>query len=79
MITIWQPRWRDRRVLIARYRIPTGCDFNIKITQGAAKGIYRISNELVCKSPIESIKTKNGKTIQVRSIPLDELERIENE
>lgn len=79
MIKIWQPRWRDRRVLIARYKIPAGCDFNIEITQSTAKGVYRVSNELVCKSPIESMKTKSGKAIQVRAIPLDELERVENE
>ena len=79
MIKIWQPRWRDRRVLIARYKIPAGCDFKIEITQSVAKGIYKVSNELVCKSPIESMKTKSGKAIQVRAIPLDELERVEDE
>ena len=79
MIKILQPRWRDRRVLIARYKIPAGCDFNIEITQSAAKGIYRVSNDLICKSPIESMKTKNGKAIQVRVVPLDELERVKDE
>lgn len=76
MIKIWQPRWKDRRVLIARYRIPAGQDFEIEITQSAAKGIYRVPNSLICKSPIEVMKTKTGKEIQMRAVPLDELERI---
>lgn len=77
MIKIWQPRWRDRVVLIARYRIPAGQDFNIEITQGTAKGVYRIKNDLICKSPIESMKTRTGKTIQMRVVPLDEIEKVE--
>lgn len=76
MIVIWQPRWRDRKVLIARYRIPSGQDFEIEIKQSAAKGKYRVTNELVCKSAIESMRTKTGKMIQMRAVALDELERI---
>lgn len=78
MIEVWQPRWKDRRVLIARYKIPAGQDFKIKITQSAAKGIYKVTNDLVCKSPIEQMKTRAGKFIQMRAVPLDQLERIEN-
>lgn len=78
MIKIWEPRWRDRTVLIARYKIPCGADFQIEIVKSAAKGLYRVTNELVCKSPIETMKTKSGKTIQMRAVPLDELERLEN-
>lgn len=77
MIKIWQPRWRDRVVLIARYRIPAGRDFEIEITQSTAKGVYKVTNELICKSPIEEMKTKQGKVIQMRAVPLDGLERVE--
>ena len=76
MIKIWQPRWRDRVVLIARYRIPAGQDFEIEITQSTAKGVYKVSNELICTSKIEEMKTKQGKVIQMRAVPLDELERV---
>ena len=76
MIKIWQPRWRDRRVLIARYKIPAGQDFEIEITTGSAKGIYKVSNKLICESPIEPMETKQGKTIQMRAVALDELERV---
>lgn len=79
MIKVWQPRWRDRRVLIARYRIPSGQDFKIEITQSVAKGVYLVRNEVVCKSPIETMKTRQGKTIQMRAVPLDELEKVKEE
>lgn len=78
MIKIWEPRWRDRRVLIARYRIPAGQDVQIEIVKSAAKGMYRVPNDLICRSPIETMKTKSGASIQVRAVPLDELERIED-
>ena len=77
MIEVWQPRWRDRKVLIARYRIPSGSDFTVKISQSAARGLYKVSNELVCNSPIEMMKTKTGKMIQMRAVPLYEMERKE--
>lgn len=79
MIEVWQPRWRDRKVLIARYRIPAGQDFKIKITQSVAKGVYLVKNETVRKAPIEMMKTRQGKEIQMRAVPLDELEKVEEE
>lgn len=77
-IKIWEPRWKDRRVLLARYRIPAGQDVQVRIEKSAAKGLYRVPNTLICKSPIEDMKTRTGKTIQMRAIPLDEMERIED-
>lgn len=77
MIKIWQPRWRDRVVLIARYKIPSGRDFNIEITQSAYKGIYKVTNEVICRSAIEEMRTKAGKVIQMRAVSLDDLERVE--
>ena len=79
MIKIKEPRYRDRKVLIARYKIPCGTDFRIEIEKGAYKGIYKVSNELVCKSPIESMKTRAGAQMQMRAVSLDELERVEDE
>lgn len=75
-IQIWEPRWRDRRVLLARYRLPAGQDVQVEIKKSAAKGLYRVPNTLICKSPIEDMKTKSGKTIKMRAIPLDEMERV---
>ena len=77
MIKIKEPRYRDRKVLIARYRIPCGQEFQIEIQKGAYQGIYKISNDLICKSPIEMMKTRTGAEIQMRAVNLDELERVE--
>ena len=79
MIRILEPRWKDRKVLIARYKIPCGKDFDIEIVKSAAKGKYRVTNDLVCSSPIEGMRTRSGKTIMMRAVPLDELERIEDD
>ena len=77
MINIKSPRYRDRTVLLARYRLPCGQDVKVKITEGAYKGIYNVTNDVICKSPIEGMKTKQGKIIAMRAVPLDAMERVE--
>lgn len=77
MINIKSPRYRDRTVLLARYRLPCGQDVKVKITEGAYKGIYNVTNDVICKSPIEGMKTKQGKTIAMRAVSLDAMERVE--
>lgn len=79
MIKIREPRYRDQVVLVARYHIPCGNDITLEIEKGARAGIYKVKHEDIIKSPIESMKTRNGKAIQMRAIPLDYLERIESE
>ena len=79
MLKIWAPRYHDRKVLVARYKIPCGRGIDLEITNGACKGFYYASPELIAKSPIESMRTKNGGSIQVRAIALDELERTDND
>lgn len=79
MITIKQPRYRDRTVLIARYKIPCGKDVTVEILSGAYKGIYKITNKAICASPVESMTTRYGRSISMRAVPLDMMERIEDE
>ena len=77
MIIIKSPRYRDRTVLLARYRLPCGQDVTVKITEGAYKGVYKVSNDVICNSPIEGMETKQGKMVAMRAIPLDAMERVE--
>lgn len=77
MIIIKSPRYRDRSVLLARYKLPCGKDVEVKITEGAYKGLYKVRNAVICRAPIEDMKTKQGKLLSMRAVPLDKLERIE--
>ena len=77
MITIKSPRYHDRTLLIARYKIPCGHGVTVKILNGSYKGIYNVSSEVLCSSPIESMKTRYGRQISMRAVPLDKLERVE--
>ena len=79
MIKIKQPRYRDRKVLIARYRIPCGKGIQLEILEGSYKGIYNVSSETICSSPVESMTTKTGQQISMRAVDLDNLERIADE
>lgn len=76
MIKIKEPRYRDGVVLVARYKIPCGGDITLEIEKGARAGIYKVKHEDIIKSPLEQLKTRAGKSIQVRAISLEKLERI---
>lgn len=78
-INIKEPRYRDMTVLVARFRLPPAQDVEIEIEKGARKGFYRAKSEVICSSPIEFMKTKNGRKLEMRAIPLSKLERIEND
>lgn len=71
MIEIWEPRWRDRKVLIAKYKVYKGRMNRIKITGGAAKGIYKMSGIAITSYPIES----NG-VLPCYAVPLDKLTKV---
>lgn len=79
VIHILEPRYRDRRVLVARWRIPAGGDIVLAIQKGAYKGLYKATNKVICASPIESVTTKSGLTFQVRAISVEDLERMGND
>ena len=79
MIQIRAPRYRDRVVLIARYKLCAGQDVKVQILEGAYKGIYLVRNSVIIKSPIEQMKARNGAMIGMRAVPLDEIERIDDE
>jgi hypothetical protein len=73
MIRIWQPRWHDRVVLIAKYKVRYG-DNVIKFTKSKSlKEDYHILGEEIIKYPTES----NGK-IDCYAVPLEKMVCIKN-
>lgn len=76
MIEIYQPRYHDRAVLIANYKIASGYDVPIRIKFGSYKGDYIVPSKIISKAPIEAIKSKIGKMIPMRVVSLDDLERV---
>lgn len=71
VITIWQPRYHDKTVLIAKYKV--GTHNIIKITKSKShNGEYYLSGKTITKYPLES----NGK-IQVYAVPIDEMQVYE--
>lgn len=79
VIYIKEPRYNDRRVLVARWRIPAGQDILVAIQKGAYKGLYKATNKVICQSPIEPFKTKSGAMFSIRAISMDDLERVGDE
>lgn len=77
MIEIWEPRYRDKTVLVANYKIPTSGNLELRITKGYYAGEYTVDEEVAFNCPIEQMGTKSGGTIDVRVIPLDKLKKKE--
>lgn len=77
MIKIWEPRYRDKKVLVACHRVPYGFGAEVEITKGAYKGKYKITSTDLERSAIETLAVKRGGTIRVRAVPIDYLRRIE--
>lgn len=75
-LEVWAPRWHDRKALIADFKIGT----HNAITFPKAKslpGEYYLSFEQAKQYPTMDMKTKNGKTVRMRVVPLDDLQPLE--
>ena len=74
-IEIWQPRYKDKKVLIAKYRVSSGTNKIVFTRAKHLKGItFKIDGMEIAKHPIES----NG-SIPCYAVPMDKLEKIEEE
>lgn len=76
MIEIRAPRYRDRVVLLAKFRLTRGQDVDVKILHGKYKGYYHVPSDVICQSPVEPMNTKRGGQITMRAVPLDKMERV---
>lgn len=71
LFTIKQPRWRDRTVLLAKFKI--GNHNEVVFTEAPSMpDHYYISGELAKSYPLSS----NGK-LEVYQVPINELEKLE--
>lgn len=71
-IELWQPRWRDKVLLIAKYKVQA--DNRIVFTkEKSMPGEYYLSGETIKKYPVES----NGK-IPCYAVHMDELTFLED-
>ena len=70
-VEIWQPRWKDRTVMAAKYKV--GTHNEIVFTKAPTmKGSYYISGKAITKYPLQT----NGKLL-CYCVPLDDLELLE--
>lgn len=78
-IHIWEPRWKDRVVLVADRKLEAHNHICIDYIQSNGEPLYPhplyISGEQARSFPLEDMATKAGGVISVRAIPLTELEK----
>lgn len=77
MIEIWEPRYRDRVVLVAASKVKEPLVF--RITKGKYQGTYTVDHSTICQAKHEKMLTKSGGTIEMVCLPLDEIRRIDGE
>lgn len=72
LIEIWQPRWRDRTVLLATYKVAN--DNKIVFTKTPSMpGSYYVSGAVAKACPV----TMNGK-IKCYAVPIDKLSKLDD-
>lgn len=75
-ITIFAPRFHDKVILIAKWKVST--HNIIKITKSPShNGEYYLSNTTIGKYPIETVKDKTGTERLFYAVPIDELQVYE--
>lgn len=72
VIEIWQPRYKDRVVLVAKYKVKQQNKVVFTKAKHLAGKEYYLSGADVAKYPIDT----NG-TLDCYAIPLDDLEPLE--
>lgn len=71
LIEIWQPRWRDKVVLLAKYKVAN--DNKIVFTKTKSMpGAYYVSGAIAKQCPVDY----NGK-IECYAVPIDKLEKMD--
>lgn len=73
---IWQPRWHDRKVLIAKHRVAVNAITHVIMFSKSPtlKDEYHILTSQLVKYPVET----NG-TVQCYAVPLNDFEVIRHE
>lgn len=72
-IVIFEPRWHDRKVLIMDRRLQA--DNEIIIEHKDFPNPFYISAKRAREYPLVDMKTKSGGVVQMREVPLTELEK----
>ena len=55
MIKIWNPRWHDKKVLIAKYKVQEGVnDIMFTKSKKYSGAIFSMTGDEICKYPLET-------------------------
>ena len=76
MIEVFEPRYRDRVVLLAKYRLQEGRDQVVRITKGAYKGDYMVTWEDIKNAKDDVMSSKTGFEVKLKAVALDKLKPI---
>lgn len=70
VIPIQQPRWHDRTILVAKWRV--GDHNEVRVNHSSFKEPLYMSGEKMRKYPIEKKTAKNGQLFEVYVVPISD-------
>ena len=77
LIQIHAPRWKDRTVLVAKWRVETLNEIEILAARKDGTRYfpskYEITGAELMKYPIHHMTTSNGQTAEMLVVPIDDL------
>lgn len=76
-IEVFEPRYHDMTVLLAKYRLPANADVYVKISKGAYKGKYLVTASDIAKAKDDMMMSKSGHPIGLKAIPIAALRRVD--
>lgn len=76
-IKVFEPRYHDNTVLLAKYRLPKDADVTVEIVKGAYQGKYKVEAKDIAEAEEAIMLSKLGKLITLKAVKLDKLIRIE--
>ena len=74
LFDIIEPRWHDKKVLLANWKI--GEHNVINIRHSSFPNMFYIDGERALSYPTQPIKTKRGTEALMRVIPIDDLDNV---
>lgn len=72
IIEIWQPRWRDKTVLIAKNKVGANNEIRFTKAKSLMNNTYYLSGDIIRACPTDT----NG-TIACYAVPMNELKILE--
>ena len=72
MVEVWEPRYHDRTVLVAPWKLTKGKNI-IRVMKGYYQGVYSLDYDEIAQCEKTTIKSKTGGDVEMYCVPISKL------